>query len=140
MTDTLVGVSPPRKAKKTLTPEEVERAAVRELVKAARARGEDLTGPDGLLKAITKQVIEAALEEEMTEHVGYDKHAVEGRNGGNSRNGTRAEDGADRQRRPGPGRGAAGPGWALRAGDRQEAAAAADATSTRSCSRCTPGA
>ena len=38
MTETLVGVSP-RKAKRTLTPEEVERAAVRELVKAARARG-----------------------------------------------------------------------------------------------------
>lgn len=72
MTEILVGVSPPRKAKKTLTPEEVERAAVRELVKAARARGDDLTGPDGLLKAITKQVIEAALEEEVTEHVGYD--------------------------------------------------------------------
>jgi putative transposase len=67
----------------------VERNAVRELVKAARARGEDLTGPEGLLKAITKQVIEAALEEEMTEHVGYDRHAVEGRNGANSRNGTR---------------------------------------------------
>ena len=65
MTDTLVGVSPLRKAgKKTLTSEEAERAAVRELVKAARARGDDLTGPDGLLKAITKQVIEAALEEE----------------------------------------------------------------------------
>ena len=92
MTETLVGVSPLRKAaKKTLTPDEVERNAVRELVKAARARGEDLTGPEGLLKAITKQVIEAALEEEMTEHVGYDKHAVEGRNGGNSRNGTRAK-------------------------------------------------
>jgi putative transposase len=90
MTETLVGMSPLRKAaKKTLTPQEVERNAVRELVKAARARGEDLTGPEGLLKAITKQVIEAALEEEMTEHVGYDKHAVEGRNGANSRNGTR---------------------------------------------------
>ena len=48
------------------------------------SRGDDLTGPDGLLKAITKKVIEAALEEEMTEHVGYDKHAVEGRNGANS--------------------------------------------------------
>jgi putative transposase len=90
MTETLVGVSP-GKAKRTLTPEEVERAAVRELVKAARARGEELTGPDGLLKAITKQVIEAALEEEMTEHVGYDKHAAEGRNGANSRNGTRVK-------------------------------------------------
>ena len=39
MTDKLVGVSPLRKAgKKALTPEEAERAAVRELVKAARAR------------------------------------------------------------------------------------------------------
>ena len=55
MTETLVGVSPLEKAaKKTLTPAEVERAAVRELVKAARARGDDLTGPDGLLKTITK--------------------------------------------------------------------------------------
>jgi transposase-like protein len=44
-----------------------------------------------LLKSITKQVLEAALEEEMSEHVGYDKHAVEGRNGGNSRNGTRTK-------------------------------------------------
>ena len=40
MTDTLVGVIPLRKAgKKTLTPEEAERAAVRELVKAARVKG-----------------------------------------------------------------------------------------------------
>src|SRR3954449_5450391 len=68
-----------------------ERAAVRELVRAARARGEDLTGPDGLLKVITKTVLESALEEEMSEHVGYDKHTVEGRNGGNSRNGTRSK-------------------------------------------------
>ena len=64
---------------------------MRGLVKAARARGDDLTGPEGLLKVITMQVIEAALEEEMTEHVGYDKHAVEGRNGANSRNGTRVK-------------------------------------------------
>jgi hypothetical protein len=41
--------------KKTLTPEEVERAAVRELVKAARARGDDLTGPDGLLVRVGGQ-------------------------------------------------------------------------------------
>ncbi len=72
-------------------PWEAEAAAVRELVRAARARGEELTGPDGLLKLITRQVLEAALEEEMSEHVGYDKHAVQGRNGGNSRNGTRTK-------------------------------------------------
>ena len=59
-----------------------ERAAVRELVKAARARGDDLTGPDGLLKSITATVLEAALEEEMTEHLGHDKHqAADGRGG-----------------------------------------------------------
>jgi transposase-like protein len=83
----------PKEAKKTrrVSRSETERAAVRELVKAARARGEDLTGPDGLLKVLTKDVLEIALEEEMTEHLGYDKHAAEGRNNANSRNGTRAK-------------------------------------------------
>ena len=91
MTETLVGVSPPKEIKKAVSPDEQELAAARELVKAARARGVALTGPDGLLKAITKTVLESALEEEMSEHVGYDKHAVQGRNGGNSRNGTRSK-------------------------------------------------
>ena len=61
-------------AKKTAKPGEAERAAVRELVKAARARGEELTGPDGLLKMITATVLQAALDEEMTEHLGHEKH------------------------------------------------------------------
>ena len=50
-----------------------------------------LTGPSGLLKALNKTVIEAALDEEMAEHLGYDKHAPEGRNRGNSRNGKRSK-------------------------------------------------
>ena len=50
-----------------------------------------LTGPDGLLKALTKTVIETALDEEMAEHLGYDKHDPEGRNRGNSRNGKRSK-------------------------------------------------
>src|SRR4051794_39029086 len=58
---------------------------------AARARGEDLTGPDRLLKTLTKTVLETALEEEISEHLGYDKHAVEGRNWGNSLNGRRTK-------------------------------------------------
>jgi putative transposase len=77
--------------KKVASPGEVERAAIRELVIAARARGEDLTGPDGLLKLLTKTVLETALEEEISEHLGYDRHAAEGRNGGNSRNGKRTK-------------------------------------------------
>jgi hypothetical protein len=50
-----------------------------------------LTGPDGLLKALTKTVIETALEEETSEHLGYGKHETVGRNRGNSRNGKRAK-------------------------------------------------
>lgn len=41
-------------------------------VKSAKERGLDITGPDGLLKLLTKTVLETALEEEMTEHLGYD--------------------------------------------------------------------
>jgi transposase-like protein len=50
-----------------------------------------LTGPDGLLKALTKTVVETALEEEMSDHLGYDKHEPVGRNRGNSRNGKRTK-------------------------------------------------
>lgn len=92
MTETLVGVSPPKSAAKRMSsPSELELAAARELVKAARDRGVALTGPDGLLKALTKTVLESALDEEMSEHLGYDKHAAQGRNHGNSRNGTRSK-------------------------------------------------
>lgn len=48
---------------------------------------EDIIGETGLLKQLTKAVLERALAAEMTEHLGYEKHATEGRNGGNSRNG-----------------------------------------------------
>jgi transposase-like protein len=44
-----------------------------------------------LLKALTKTVIETALDEEMSEHLGYDKHEPVGRNWGNSRNGKRSK-------------------------------------------------
>jgi putative transposase len=73
------------------SPSEEELAAARELVRAARDRGVALTGPDGLLKALTKTVVETALDEEMAEHLGYDKHAVRGRNRENSRNGKRSK-------------------------------------------------
>ncbi len=61
----------------------------RDLVEQARSEGVNLVGPDGLLTGVTKTVLETALEAEMREHVGYDKHAAVGRNGRNSRNGTR---------------------------------------------------
>lgn len=59
-----------------------------ELVRQAREAGLDLTGPGGLLKQFTKTVIETALDEEMTEHLGRAKHEkTEGGRASNSRNG-----------------------------------------------------
>lgn len=72
-------------------PSPAELAAAKDLVRQARAKGVALTGPGGLLKALTKTVIEAALEEEMSEHLGYDKGDPAGRNRGNSRNGRRSK-------------------------------------------------
>jgi transposase-like protein len=62
-----------------------------QLLEQARTDGVDLIGPDGLLNQLTKTVLETALEAEMSEHLGYDKHDPAGRNGGNSRNGTRTK-------------------------------------------------
>jgi transposase-like protein len=62
-----------------------------QLIEQARADGVDLVGPGGLLAGLTKTVLETALETEMSGHVGYDKHDPAGRNGGNSRNGTRSK-------------------------------------------------
>jgi len=53
-------------------------------------RGE-LVGPNGLLNQPTATVLDAALEAEMDEHLGYAKYQAEGRDGGNSRNGRRAK-------------------------------------------------
>lgn len=72
-------------------PSAEELAIARELVRSARSRGVAMTGPAGLLQALTKTVIETALDEEMTEHLGYDKHDPAGRGSGNSRNGTRVK-------------------------------------------------
>ena len=61
------------------------------LVDRARAEGLQLTGEGGLLQQLTKRVLESALEGEITDHLGYDKHDAEGRGSGNSRNGSRAK-------------------------------------------------
>src|SRR5258707_7355545 len=52
---------------------------------------EDLVGENGLLKQLTKQLLERAMAAELTEHVGYDKHDASGNNSGNSRNGKSAK-------------------------------------------------
>jgi transposase-like protein len=73
-------------------PKEIDaRQLAAQLVEQARAEGIDLVGLDGLLTGLTKTVLETALEAEMSEHLGYDKHDPVGRDGGNSRNGTRTK-------------------------------------------------
>ncbi|MFV2118722.1 IS256 family transposase [Streptomyces sp. Act-28] len=61
------------------------------LVDRARSEGLQLTGEGGLLQQLPKRVLESALEGEITDHLGYDKHEAAGRNSGNSRNGTRSK-------------------------------------------------
>ena len=83
------GVIPQAGPDRELTAAEL--AVIQQMVRQAKDAGVALTGPDGLLKALTKTVIETALDEELSEHLGYDKHAPQGRNRGNSRNGTRTK-------------------------------------------------
>ncbi|MCV7364739.1 IS256 family transposase [Mycolicibacterium neworleansense] len=68
-----------------------EAQAAAELVRLAQEQGMSLTGPGGLLKHLTKAVLETALNEEMTEHLGYEKHDPAGAGTGNIRNGTRTK-------------------------------------------------
>src|SRR3954467_9067386 len=74
-----------------VSPEGVDAELVGRLVEQARYAGLQLTGEGGLLQQLTKRVIEAALDGEITDHLGYDKHDPAGKDGGNSRNGARAK-------------------------------------------------
>ena len=78
-------------AKKKAGQPSAEQLAAVELVRRAREQGLSLTGPDGLLKQLTKTVLETALNEEITEHLGYEKHDPAGTGSGNVRNGSRAK-------------------------------------------------
>ncbi len=60
-------------------------ALLDELLKGHRP--EEILNEGGLVQDLTKRLVERALEGEMTDHLGYEKHAPEGRDGGNSRNG-----------------------------------------------------
>ena len=96
-----------------------EREAALTFVRMAKEKGLDLTGPDGLLKQFTKSVLETALDEEMTEHLGRAKHKKS-----KVRSGSRCRETAmARSSRSSSGNGSGGcPGW------------------TRWCCPCMPGA
>jgi putative transposase len=70
--------------------EEIKPELIDELLKGYQ-KPEDLVGENGLLKQLTKAVLERALNAELTHHLGYEKHDPAGHHSGNSRNGTSAK-------------------------------------------------
>ncbi|GAA2523117.1 hypothetical protein GCM10010201_21720 [Pilimelia columellifera subsp. columellifera] len=69
----------------------VDTTAVKQMVAQARQQGLQLSGEGGLLQQLTKIVLESAMEGEITDHLGYDKHDPAGAGSGNSRNGARTK-------------------------------------------------
>ncbi len=64
------------------------RAWAQELVDRARSEVVALTGEDGLLTSMVREVLQAGLDVEMADHLGYEPYESVGRNSGNSRNGS----------------------------------------------------
>jgi len=91
MTEMMSGVENPDEAIAADSADGLDEQLVGQLVERARAGGLQLTGEGGVLAQLTKRLLEAALEGEITDHLGYGKHDPAGRDGGNSRNGSRAK-------------------------------------------------
>jgi len=94
--DGVVGVEPGRRRlgrprRDAGEPKLIDAELARRLVEQARAEGLDVAGSSGLLAQLMKSVLEAALAEELTEHLGYEHGDAAGRGSGNSRNGTTAK-------------------------------------------------
>ncbi|WP_455908371.1 IS256 family transposase [Streptomyces goshikiensis] len=70
-------------------PEVLDDQLISQLVDRAKADGIKLTGQGGLLQQLTKRILESALEGEITDHLGHEKHEKAG--SGNTRNGTRSK-------------------------------------------------
>ena len=67
--------------------EKQEKAISDEMIEGLLKEGATAEDINGLLKQLTKAVLERAMQGEMTAHLGYPKHDVKGNNSGNSRNG-----------------------------------------------------
>src|SRR3954464_9166333 len=91
MTENAAGSEPAKQAGQPPVSTASDEQLIAMLVDRARSEGLQLSGEGGLLQQLTKRVLESALDGEITEHVGYDKHDPAGKNSGNSRNGTRAK-------------------------------------------------
>src|SRR6266581_1738819 len=109
------------KKKKKRTDEKPIREELLDELLADYEKPEDVIGENGLLKRLTKRVLERAMNAELGDHLGYEKHDPAGYHSGNSRNGTTSKTlkgnfGAMRTRD------AARPGRNLRAEDRGQRA------------------
>ena len=69
----------------------LDRGLIAQLVGDAQRQGLPVDGEGGLLAELTRLVLESALEGEITDHLGYDKHERGGSADGNARNGTRSK-------------------------------------------------
>src|SRR3546814_822521 len=65
-------------------------AEIEAIIEQAQAQGLALTGQGGLLGGMIKRAVESAMNAEMSDHLGYERYAPEGRGSGNSRNGSTA--------------------------------------------------
>src|SRR5437899_4092142 len=65
----------------------IDKALIDQLL-ADYKKPEDIIGENGLLKQLTKAILERALQAELTEHLGFEKHDPVGHHSGNSRNGS----------------------------------------------------
>ena len=66
--------------------ERINHELIDELLKGYE-KPEDIIGENGLLKRLTKALLERAMNAELTNHLGYEKHDPTGHKSGNSRNG-----------------------------------------------------
>lgn len=86
--EALEGAIVPRPQESAGSRGELEVRIASELLERARAEGVSLVGQGGLLAGVTRQVLQAALEAELSEHLGYEKGEGIGRAGLNVRNGS----------------------------------------------------
>lgn len=91
MTDMMSGVENAKDSKPATDLDGLDEQLVAQLLSSAKASGLKLTGEGGVLQQLTKRLLESALEGEITDHLGYDKHDPAGRGTGNSRNGVRSK-------------------------------------------------
>src|SRR5206468_2756815 len=68
-------------------PMAIDKALIDELL-ADYKKPEDIIGENGLLKQLTKAILERALQAELTDHLGFEKHDPAGHHSGNSRDGS----------------------------------------------------